>query len=82
MTDIATKTGKFGSVIDDLWGIADPDAIWPLDDPKKQRGAYANSVKTHCTRGHEFTAENTYLHPGGSRHCRKCKALWRLCNPA
>lgn len=31
-----------------------------------------NAVKTHCTRGHEFTPENTYEH-GGRRHCRACR---------
>jgi len=28
---------------------------------------------THCLRGHEFTAENTYVSPAGSRRCRTCK---------
>ena len=29
---------------------------------------------THCKRGHEFNAENTYTNPHtGRRRCRKCK---------
>lgn len=29
--------------------------------------------RTHCLRGHEFTAENTYTHPSGTRSCRTCQ---------
>lgn len=31
---------------------------------------------THCKRGHEFTAENTYMHPGVKyrRACKTCRA--------
>ncbi|AGS82245.1 HNH endonuclease [Mycobacterium phage Bobi] len=31
-----------------------------------------NSVKTHCPRGHEYTADNTYTGPRGNRDCRAC----------
>jgi hypothetical protein len=31
-----------------------------------------NVRKTHCKRGHEFTPENTYITPKGSRECRAC----------
>lgn len=38
--------------------------------------------KTHCKRGHEFTAENTYIDKRGSRICRECVnakgRAWRL----
>lgn len=36
--------------------------------------AAVNATKTHCKRGHEFTAANTYVH-GGSRFCRACNAM-------
>lgn len=35
-----------------------------------------NARKTHCHRGHEFTAENTYTHKG-MRHCRECARLMK-----
>lgn len=41
----------------------------------KGRGNYGSphSAKiTHCPRGHEYTGENTYIHPDGSRKCRAC----------
>ena len=36
-----------------------------------------NRNKTHCPRGHEYTRENTYINPAGSRECRTCKAMFR-----
>lgn len=34
----------------------------------------AMSAKTKCSRGHEYSLENTYIHPTtGSRHCRTCR---------
>ena len=36
-----------------------------------------NARKTHCKRGHEFTAENTYCGPQNQRQCRICRrAAW------
>lgn len=32
----------------------------------------ANARKTHCSRGHEYTPENTYIYAEGRRHCRPC----------
>lgn len=34
--------------------------------------------KSHCVHGHEYTPENTYITPAGSRQCRTCnKRRWR-----
>lgn len=41
-----------------------------------------NSVKTHCLRGHEFTAENTWLDGHGYRRCRTCAREHRLARAA
>ena len=30
-------------------------------------------IKTHCKREHEFTPENTYVHPRGTRVCKTCR---------
>lgn len=35
-----------------------------------------NGRKTHCDAGHEFDAQNTYVHPKrGTRHCRECQRV-------
>jgi hypothetical protein len=34
-----------------------------------------NARRTHCQRGHEFTANNTYTMPSGRRQCRACIAI-------
>ena len=36
-----------------------------------RHGTHPEARKTHCKRGHEFTAANT-RHHNGSRHCRAC----------
>ena len=38
-----------------------------------ERGRHFYANKTHCPRGHEYTKENTYLRPKGSRECRACR---------
>lgn len=41
--------------------------------PPRIRGAeHYNSRKTHCSKGHEFTTENTYVWDGRMRNCRIC----------
>ncbi|OZC62149.1 hypothetical protein CH267_00990 [Rhodococcus sp. 06-621-2] len=47
-----------------------------------RHGVHNMARKTHCFRGHQFTAENTYMHPSGSRACIECRRIykraWRL----
>lgn len=31
-----------------------------------------NHLKTHCPRGHAYTAENTHVTPNGGRSCKAC----------
>jgi WhiB family transcriptional regulator, redox-sensing transcriptional regulator len=33
---------------------------------------HPQASKTHCKRGHPFSAENTYYTPDGQRRCRTC----------
>ena len=40
-----------------------------------EHGTHFQASKTHCAKGnHEFTPENTYLHPKGARVCRICSS--------
>lgn len=44
-----------------------------VENVMRGEGYYAvNARKTHCLRGHEFDADNTYTTPNGRRQCRKC----------
>jgi hypothetical protein len=36
------------------------------------KGRHARHGLTHCVRGHEYTSENSYFSPAGSRQCRQC----------
>jgi len=36
---------------------------------------HANSRKTECAQGHEYTAENTYTAPSGARQCKTCRRV-------
>ncbi len=33
--------------------------------------------RTHCPHGHQYTPENTYIQPKGSRACRTCRRTHR-----
>lgn len=37
------------------------------------RGRHFYASKTHCKRGHEFSPENIYVAPSGSRKCKICE---------
>lgn len=54
------------------WGTP-ADNIADMIARDRGRKAYA----THCSEGHEFTPENTYVPKGGkTRHCRECHRRW------
>lgn len=36
------------------------------------KGRHASTKKTHCTKGHQYTEENTLRENDGSRRCRTC----------
>lgn len=38
-----------------------------------KHGRHNMARKTHCKRGHEFTAENTSVQKRGNRECRSCR---------
>ncbi|WP_405506891.1 NUMOD4 motif-containing HNH endonuclease [Streptomyces cyaneofuscatus] len=48
----------------------------------KAHGTHANAAKTHCTRGHEYTPENTRFDNRGHRHCKMCNRLRKRSRPA
>ena len=39
---------------------------------RRAPASHPQASKTHCKRGHRFTAENTYYTPDGHRRCRTC----------
>ena len=39
------------------------------------RGLAAAGRITHCSKGHEWTDENTYRSPRGRRECRACRRI-------
>jgi hypothetical protein len=39
--------------------------------------AIAKRALTHCHNGHEFTKENTYINPKGSRCCIQCRTEYK-----
>jgi len=50
------------------------EPVTPIVNMRRGVSPFAlNARKTHCKRGHEFTAESTYLTPDGrGRQCRVC----------
>lgn len=55
-----------------------PDHLEPvthLENVRRGDCGRHNTVKTHCPGGHEYSPENTYIDPKGSRVCRACRVL-------
>lgn len=48
------------------------EAVTPLENVR--RSTNANSIKSYCINGHEFSSTNTYLY-GNNRNCKKCHAI-------
>lgn len=42
---------------------------------KVRHGHNQFALRTHCPQGHEYTEQNTYRYPNGSRACRACRAV-------
>ncbi len=61
--------------LDHLCGIAscvNPEHLEPVIVLVNIRRAFGG--RTHCKHGHEFTVDNTYIHPKrGTRHCIACQ---------
>lgn len=61
------------------------EATTPAENNRRSKSVAAvNAAKTHCSRGHEFNAENTITvwrsTPPGMRQrrkCRSCEAIWK-----
>ena len=62
------------------WGTQSENNLDTVRD-----GNHRSSTKTHCPQGHEYSEDNTYVHPRtGARRCRTCarnhNIAWRLRN--
>lgn len=47
------------------------EPVTPLEN--KKRSPLWTGNRTHCSKGHEFTEDNTYKQPKGGRSCRTCR---------
>lgn len=47
----------------------------PTDNSRDEiaKGRHPESKVTHCPKGHEYNAENTYIAPTGARNCKPCQ---------
>lgn len=73
-----------GLVIDHLCrnpSCVNPDHLEAVTNQKNLERGWGRRIKNgmanECINGHEFTVDNTYYHPKGSKVCRTCTARSR-----
>lgn len=52
-----------------------PEHLEPVTRAENKRRTRGIHLLSHCKRGHEFTADNTYVCRYGSRRCRECMRI-------
>lgn len=52
--------------------IRSPESLARRSERMRANNPGINAGKTHCKRGHEFTAENTRTSANENRHCKTC----------
>lgn len=80
--------GKLGTHTCDIPSCVRPDHIIPATSLQNiqdaiARGCYSavrRRFQTKCYRGHSLDSVNTYVRPEGTRECRICNKLRRICN--
>jgi hypothetical protein len=61
-------------------GCVNPAHLEPVSQAENVRRGNSGvhfSSKTHCSGGHEFTAETTYVNAAGHRFCKICRRIWQ-----
>ena len=49
------------------------EAVTPGENVRRGLAGHKQRARTHCPRGHDYSAVNTYRASDGKRHCRICK---------
>ena len=65
-----------GLVLDHLCRVrrcVNPAHLEPIENLANLKRGNWKGYWTHCINGHEFTPENTYVNPRGTRECRICR---------
>lgn len=50
-----------------------PEHLEPVTCRENVQRGLKGRLLTHCRNGHEFSSDNTYVTPDGSRTCRECQ---------